>query len=481
MAPLARPARLILVPDVTPGRGLGHLQRDLALGEAWLAAGGAAAVLLGDGRPEIVNRVTHTGLDAIVVSGDGQAAPAAITTAAADAAWCVLDGYSTGLGRLEAARVARRVGLIDDHGRTGLASADLVVDHNPGATAEPYRDTGATVLAGARYTLLGAAHRPQPGLGTTGDRVVVVMGGSVDPATVGFVRDVVERLEVPAGCIDLVGLAGAVSPGSGVNVIGRDEPLAPVFRSARIAFSAAGSTTWELAAAGTPTVLVAMASNQMPVGEVAAEVGIARYMGPVGSATPAEVAEAVSDLWQDRARIAAMAERGPRLVDGRGAGRVVAALRAADIKLRPACPGDARQLFEWANEPQVRSMAFDSRPIAWEDHLRWLSDRLADEGSWLFLAEGPHDGPWAQVRFNQVTLAEVEIHVSVAASHRGRGLAAPLLVAATGRLAATLPGLGMVRARVKRDNEASARAFTTAGFAEVERSDEVRTFVWEAA
>ena len=83
------------------------------------------------------------------------------------------------------------------------------------------------------------------------------------------------------------------------------------------------------------------------------------------------------------------------------------------------------------------------------------------------------------MRFNQVTHAEVEIHVSVAASHRGRGLAAPLLVTATGRLAATLPGLRKVRARVKGDNEASARAFTTAGFAEVERSDEVRTFVWE--
>jgi spore coat polysaccharide biosynthesis predicted glycosyltransferase SpsG/RimJ/RimL family protein N-acetyltransferase len=472
------PGSLLLVPDVGVDRGLGHLQRSLSLGEAWNAVGGETAALVPRDRTEAIDRMREAAVTPVFTHPGLRPAPESIAEAAAGRAWCVFDGYELDAAHHRAASAAGHVAVIDDHGRTGAVGVDVIIDHNPGASADPYRTSGARLLTGARYTLIRAEHRS---CGTDAEprRLVVVMGGSPGPATTEWVDSVLAGVDVPEDRIDLVGLAiSSMRSAAGMRSVARDDALAPVFRNARVALSAAGSTTWELAAAGTASVLVSTAPNQVPVGEAAAEGGAACYLGQRDSVDPRRAAEALSRLWADREAADVMAARGLALVDGRGPTRVVAALRSVTVSLRAAEVGDAGRLWTWANDRRVREMAFNSNPIPWVDHVQWFRDRLADDSSRIYLAEDDADSAWGQVRFDAVGDGEVLTSVSIDAARRGQGLAAPLLVAATNRLHQESTWLRRVIARVKSDNHASLRAFTGAGFSRVGAGDGEHTFEW---
>jgi UDP-2,4-diacetamido-2,4,6-trideoxy-beta-L-altropyranose hydrolase len=458
------PGHLLLVADSRPDSGLGHVQRSLALAEAWIAAGGQASALVGEDTPDVTLRVAGAGVRPISVRDP--MAPDAIARIASEADWCVLDGYGFDAVHHEAGSRAGALAVIDDHGRSGLVGVDAVIDHNHGVAAETYAHTEAVVAAGSTFTMLRRDHvAAAPDAVDARDRLVVVMGGSPAPATVAHVGAVLEALDLPSELVDLVGMGDLAASGTTGRrcLIDRVAPLGSVFRSARLALSAAGSTTWELAAAGTPVVLVAVADNQEPVGRAADAAHFGRYLGPIASVSPCRAAALLEALWYDSAELTAMSSAGRSVIDGRGAHRVVAMLRSTRVRLRSAVMDDARLLWEWVNDEQVRAMAFDSRPIAWAEHCAWLEDRLARRATSMYIAEDDR-GPWGQVRFDVGDDREAVIDISVTAPRRGAGLAAPLLIAAVNRLAVDRTDVERVRAEVKPANRGSARAFDLAAF-----------------
>jgi RimJ/RimL family protein N-acetyltransferase len=242
--------------------------------------------------------------------------------------------------------------------------------------------------------------------------------------------------------------------------------LASALEDVDVAVSAAGSTTWELAALGVPTVLVPVAPNQHAVAVAAARHGTAcASFPPAGAPFPdvQGVADLVGGLLADPAARVAQAGAGPRLIDGRGAARVVSRMRAAAITLRRAVMDDARLLWEWANDPVVRAAGAHPEPISWDEHVTWLTARLEAPREALFVASDD-DGVVGQVRFAPVPSTDVsEIGVLVASSRRGERLAAPLIDAGVRRAFDELAP-DVVVARVRVTNEASRQAFLAADF-----------------
>lgn len=131
--------------------------------------------------------------------------------------------------------------------------------------------------------------------------------------------------------------------------------------------------------------------------------------------------------------------------------------------LRLATEADARLLWTWANDATVRAAAFSRAAIPWEQHQRWLADRLhrAETHMYIALANGE---PIGQIRFDADGACAV-VDVSVAAAQRRRGYGRVLVEAGTRRLFADT-AITVVRAYVKPGNEASRRAFSGAGYAE---------------
>ena len=306
------------------------------------------------------------------------------------------DGYDHGPEtQLEADLAGERVLLIDDHGRMGVHGADLVVDQNLGTTPAHYPLTDARLLLGPTFALLREPFR-HPVADADAPVLVVTMGGSPSAETAAFVAETLALVDLDPADVAVVGDTGVgdaaalrTKRGSGVHSLTGRHDLAGVLAGATVALSAAGSTAWELCCTGTAAVLVSVADNQEPVADALAAAGVARHLGRLADADPHEAAEALTARLDDPSAREEAVAIGRRLVDGHGADRVVTAMRAAGLQLRPACLDDGRLLFDWVNDPAVRASAFDEVPIDWETHERWFQRRLADPGTTIYLAVDP--------------------------------------------------------------------------------------------
>jgi RimJ/RimL family protein N-acetyltransferase len=340
-------------------------------------------------------------------------------------------------------------------GEMRQVGADVVLDHNPGATAAPYagRVAGDDLLLGSRYALirreLRKAMAPRV-VNESATTLLVTLGGAP-----------------PAEVADALRRALDGSPSLGVRVewlTGGDDVVGPMQR-ADVAISGAGVTASELCGFGVPAVLVVLADNQRPIAEELTRAGAAITADADGA-----VGEAVR-LAGDAAARRAMAEAGQRLVDGRGALRVAARLRAELLGLRDATEDDARLLFEWVNDPVVRATSLSRAPVPWDTHVAWLQAKLADPQCRLWIVEDNAGEPLGQVRFDQHGTA-AEISIGLSAEQRGRGLGPAAIDAAVRRFFAE-SDVSLVEARIRPDNAASITAFGDACFEFVgEASDE---------
>jgi UDP-2,4-diacetamido-2,4,6-trideoxy-beta-L-altropyranose hydrolase len=158
------------------------------------------------------------------------------------------------------------------------------------------------------------------------------------------------------------------------------------------------------------------------------------------------------------------------LVDGKGASRVVSALRGVPgLRLRPARAEDSRLLWEWANDADVRGASFSPAAIPWEAHVAWFAEKLraaetfGKKSSLILIAEDELATPLGQIRFDATTDSGWEVDVSLASAARGRGLGRALIEQGVHEFLNNHPG-ARVHAFVKPENAASVKAFEEAGF-----------------
>ena len=115
---------------------------------------------------------------------------------------------------------------------------------------------------------------------------------------------------------------------SGVEVLVAVRDMATQLEWADLAVTAAGSTSWELALFGVPSLTVVVADNQRRIAEGMARHGAARHLGEAGQLEPAGLAAAIRAAVDEPEALRAMGDRARTVVDGEGALRVVDALRA---------------------------------------------------------------------------------------------------------------------------------------------------------
>jgi RimJ/RimL family protein N-acetyltransferase len=131
-------------------------------------------------------------------------------------------------------------------------------------------------------------------------------------------------------------------------------------------------------------------------------------------------------------------------------------------QIRRAGRDDARLLFDWVNRPDSRAASLlAQRPVAWDEHCRWLDERMADPASRLWIVEV--DGrPVGQVRLQDRGRGP-EVALFVEERARGRGIATAALALALEEARGTWARAYAV-AKVRLDNVASRRLFERAGF-----------------
>ncbi|MGW9588115.1 GNAT family N-acetyltransferase [Microbacterium sp. NPDC055455] len=452
--------------DATTQGGIGHLVRTLALAEA-LADRGGRPIVSGDVTAPLAREMlAGSGIEVLPPASTPQALLQQAEVA--DAALIHVDHYEGYATLHEQARASRRLLSTATDATFGRRFADVIVDGSPRALEHYDPLYGeADVCLGPDHLALrrGLVRGGEPGGGarTEGVGVLVLMGGT-DAAGYG---SAVARAAVDVPGVARVGLVGGVEPLDGVTRLPRQPDLARLVAGWDIVITAAGTTVWDLAAVGAPMALIGVAENQRDHYDALIRAGAAVGVGflPESDGLAMQGVAALAADEDDRREQAARARR---LVDGRGAERVVLAWtgalsdhRAASLVLRRAELRDAGRLYAWRNDPVVRRQSRNHDPVPWPGHLAWLNRTIAGDGVRFFVAAWR--GAVGTVRLDALAEREWEISVTVAPSHRGRGVGGRIIAQALDIVAGD--GGGTVVADLRSSNSASRALFRRSGFA----------------
>ena len=142
------------------------------------------------------------------------------------------------------------------------------------------------------------------------------------------------------------------------------------------------------------------------------------------------------------------------------------------VALRDAIPEDCEQIWRWNFAPDVRARSRRAEAVAYAEHERWFTRRIADgqEPMWVIEAEG---APVGVVRLDIVSSGLWRISIALTAEARGHGIGR-WAVAATCRACA-----GPVVAEIFADNLASRACFEACGFRSVVECDGLLTYHWD--
>jgi len=140
------------------------------------------------------------------------------------------------------------------------------------------------------------------------------------------------------------------------------------------------------------------------------------------------------------------------------------------LNIRRASSADCKLLWEWANDPEVRSASFSSQYISWNEHVAWFTRKMSDPNCHLYLIMSENSEAIGQVRFELERPDLAVVSISMAKDKRSRGYGTQALELALKQFN-NLTDVRQVIAYVKPDNSRSIRTFEKAGFAKaVERS-----------
>jgi UDP-2,4-diacetamido-2,4,6-trideoxy-beta-L-altropyranose hydrolase len=474
---------LIIRADANPQMGIGHVLRCLALAQAWVTTGGKVVFAMTTSAKPLQARLCAAGAQVVYLAvdeGSGEDAGATVALARQyHATWVVVDGYHFGMiyqQRLKEAKL--QVLVIDDYGHAKRYYADVVLNHNGHAHESLYtvREPETRLLLGPRYALLrrefGQQRLPRCETAPIACRLLVTLGGS-DPAYV--TGKVLQALaEVTSDLLETMVVVGVSNPHverisaqtrsvrRAPRLVQQVPSMAPLMKWADFAIAAAGTTAWELAFMGVPSMLIPLAENQRAVADKLGEAGAAVNLGWHESLTPGVIADTVKTLMVASEKRRQMSERGRSLVDGHGAARVVAALKDNRLRLRTVEAGDCRLLWQWANDSSVRGVSFKSDPITWESHQAWFQTKLNDPHCVFYVAVDANDTPQAQVRYD-CDDNEAVVSISVDQRTRGTGCGTMVLRQSADQLFAAT-SVTTIHAYIKTGNIASLRAFEKAGY-----------------
>jgi UDP-2,4-diacetamido-2,4,6-trideoxy-beta-L-altropyranose hydrolase len=244
--------------------------------------------------------------------------------------------------------------------------------------------------------------------------------------------------------------------------------LAGLIARADLAIGAGGVTTWERACLGLPSLVVAIAANQLPFAQALDQAGHLELLGDGATVSVEQIHSALL------ARIAEpfTGATGYALTDGWGASRLSIAMLGAQraISLRPAMAEDEALLLRWANDPQVRINSFSPEPIKVTDHHHWFKKGLADSNRLLLIATAADGCPIGQIRFDRQpssterAASEATVGLLLDRCARGHGLAIELVQLGLQAMEHRWgPGTDVV-AEVLTSNTASNACFARVGF-----------------
>ncbi len=350
---------------------------------------------------------------------------------------------------------------IDDLKR-GICS-DIVVNVNLFSLKMKYACKGGKILLGPKYALIKKIN-PRKYVRPEAKKILVSMGGA---DVLNLTPKVIEALK----CVDNIHVTVVIGPAfenekdileavsnDGKFTIRRTNDLPELMIENDLAVCGGGTTLYEIAATGTPAIIVCQAENQIiNARELDGKTLINLGMG--SNADKNKIVSSVESLLGDYEARRKLCANGRKLVDCRGAERVrniiVRELNSRKISLIPAKMDDAAAVWKWRNEKTTRAYSFNTAYIPLGEHKEWFAEAIKDKTRKLFVVTyGRKKIGFVRIDFE----AGPEMNIALDKRYRKLGIGPRVI-----RIACGLAGKSVV-ARIKAENTASIKAFGRAGF-----------------
>ena len=486
--------------DASVHIGSGHVMRCLVLADA-LASNGHQVVFLA--RPQagdLISFIKQRGHDVCSLSSlECPVQPVSTddyqgwlqVAELDDAAECVgllksidlviVDHY--GIGASWHKRVKETFGckviVIDDLVRAH--DGELIIDQTLQRRASAYnrKNANALVLAGTQYALIAPAFstyhqqsltQKEPAL-LQPPRVLLSMGGIDAPnATLQTLKALQELDTKPLVTVLLSPRAPnyenvkafASQHSAWVTHIDFVNDMAALMAEHTLAIGAPGSTSWERACIGLPSIIIALAENQQT---------ISRNLALAGAAKQVELSRIQTDLVPTYHELLNqyddMRAINLQLCDGQGVQRVVKAINKLSeftLKLRLATSTDIEQVYEWQCKPETRKYALNKAIPSFSEHQAWMRKKLTADNDYFYMIELVNENnkeaaPVGVVRLDNSAQGQYTISIFIDADYFGKGIGKYALQ----QIDNLHPDV-VINATVLKENTASQALFSRAGY-----------------
>jgi len=256
--------------------------------------------------------------------------------------WLVVDHYELDYSfEIIMRSKVKKILVIDDLADRSH-DCDLLLDQNLYDGMESrYRGlvpANCQVLTGPRYALLRPEFveaRRHAQRDSELHRILVFFGGS-DPTneTEKVLRAISQFNRTDIFVDILVGLSNPhrdklqtlVSALPRMALLEHVKKISKLMLNADLAIGGGGATSWERCCLGLPSIIVAVADNQIAISQTLSDRGYQIYLGESKDVSAGAIAEALNDCTDHFSDAVAMGLNSMELVDGLGTGRVVAAM-----------------------------------------------------------------------------------------------------------------------------------------------------------
>ncbi|MEJ6481789.1 UDP-2,4-diacetamido-2,4,6-trideoxy-beta-L-altropyranose hydrolase [Nostoc punctiforme UO1] len=335
---------LLIRADASTQIGTGHIMRCLALAQAWKDVGGNAIFVMATEMLSLETRLKSEGMEVIHLSvNPGSMEDAKKTVSLAHqfgVNWVVVDGYHFGATYQE---IIKNVGLkllfIDDYGHAEYYYADVVLNQDIYAHDNLYvqREPYTQLLLGINYALIRREfyqyQKEQRTHPVIAKKLLVTLGGSdLNNVTLKVIH-ALKLLDLSKFEVSVL-VDGNNTHYEKLQLASQDlqfpiyfhrniQNMPDIMAWSDIAISAGGSTIWELAFMGLPSLILIMADNQASNAKKLGEMRLIYNLGEGKDIAPIEIANALNKLTLATRERAQMASLCQKLVDGQGSIRVL--------------------------------------------------------------------------------------------------------------------------------------------------------------
>ncbi len=377
-----------------------------------------------------------------------------------------------------------KIVVIDDLVREH--NADLIVDQTLMRMPEEYKSTNE-VLTGCDYALLNPKFSSKRESALENNvlpkrrKVLLSIGGiDKDNATLKILKVLQTQLNEK---VDLTVLLGNKSPHyksvkafCGLNAnwiehIDFVDDMAGLMLNHSLSIGAPGTTSWERACLGLPSIIIPLAANQQT---------IAKNLDIVNASIVVEIEELshklISSYYKLLDNWSKYRRNNLKLCDGLGVRRVTQSISNLQIEdtnelnLVRATEDDIRQVYTWQCHPETRRFALNSEIPTWEVHNLWMIQKLESVQDFFYMIKiSGYNRSVGVVRLDRIKKAEYTVSIFISPEHFGQGIAKRAL-----SFIDNIHKDVTLHATVLEDNTASQKLFTICNYKRVTKDTFIR-------